>query len=86
MTIPDLPRGLSQWLLRVTPAAGFAIQQSLRAYAHVVASNLPQDGYYPLAPWAGFGLLCGYAALALGLATFLPRRASASSGRLFAIS
>jgi hypothetical protein len=85
-TIPDLPQGLSQWLLRVTPAAGFAIQQSLPTYAQVVASNLPRDGYYPLAPRAGFGVLCGYAAFALGLATFLPRRANASSGRLFPIS
>jgi hypothetical protein len=79
--IPDLPQGLSQWLLRVTPAAGFAIQQSLPAYAHVVASNLPRDGYYPLPPWAGLAVLCGYAALALGLAAFLPRRASAVGGR-----
>jgi uncharacterized membrane protein len=31
------------------------------------------DGY-PLAPWAGFAVLCGYAALAMGPAVFLRRR------------
>ena len=34
----------------------------------------PLVGYYPLAPWAGFAVLCGYTALALGLAVFLLRR------------
>jgi hypothetical protein len=28
-----LPAGPSEWLLRLTPAAGFAIQQSLRAFS-----------------------------------------------------
>jgi hypothetical protein len=30
-----------------------------------------------LSPWAGFGVLCGYTALALGLAVFLLRRRDA---------
>jgi hypothetical protein len=30
-----------------------------------------------LAPWAGFAVLCGYAALAMGLAVFLLRRRDA---------
>jgi hypothetical protein len=34
-------------------------------------------GCYPLAPWAGFAVLCGYAALAMGLALYLPRRRDA---------
>jgi hypothetical protein len=33
--------------------------------------------YLPLAPWAGFAVLCGYAALAPGLALFLLRRRDA---------
>jgi uncharacterized membrane protein len=33
--------------------------------------------WYPLAPWAGFAVLCGYAVLAMGLALFLPRRRDA---------
>jgi uncharacterized membrane protein len=31
----------------------------------------------PLAPWAGFAVLCGYAAVALALAIFLLRQRDA---------
>jgi hypothetical protein len=72
--VPDLPPGLSQWLLRVTPAAGFAVQQSVPAYIQVVAPNLPRDGYYPLPPWAGLAVLCGFAGLTLAWAITRPRR------------
>lgn len=63
-----LPVGLSLWLLRVTPAAGFAVQQSIPEYPQVLDLYVPQAGYYPLPPWAGLAVLGGYAALALGLA------------------
>ncbi|MEV6764376.1 ABC transporter permease subunit [Streptomyces sp. NPDC051105] len=63
-----LPPGASEWLLRVTPAAGFAIQQTLPQYAQVLSVYQPSTGYYPLAPWAGLAVLCGYAALVFGLA------------------
>jgi ABC-type transport system involved in multi-copper enzyme maturation permease subunit len=72
-----LPASAEEWLLRVTPAAGFAIQQTLSRYPQVTASYTPANGYYPLAPWAGFAVLCGYAALALGLAVILLRRRDA---------
>jgi ABC-type transport system involved in multi-copper enzyme maturation permease subunit len=72
-----LPAGPSEWLLRLTPAAAFAIQQSIRQYPQVAASYTPVDGYFPLAPWAGFAVLCAYAALALVLAIFLLRRRDA---------
>lgn len=72
-----VPEAWSQWLLRLTPAAGFAIQQSLPAYPQVTAVYTFRDGYYPLAPWAGFAVLCGYTVLALGLAVFLPPRRDA---------
>jgi ABC-type transport system involved in multi-copper enzyme maturation permease subunit len=65
-----LPTGTAQWLLRLTPAAAFAIQQSLIQYPQVSASYTPGNGYFPLAPWAGFAVLCGYTACALGLAVF----------------
>jgi ABC-type transport system involved in multi-copper enzyme maturation permease subunit len=71
-----LPSGAGLWLLRLTPAAGFAVQQSTPAYPQVYNSYLPPD-YYPLAPWAGFAVLCGYAVLAVGLAVFLLRRRDA---------
>ena len=65
--------GLTQWLLRVTPAAGFAIHQAYPRYPQVDASYTIVDGYFPLAPWAGFAVLCAWAAVALTVATFLLR-------------
>jgi ABC-type transport system involved in multi-copper enzyme maturation permease subunit len=72
-----LPEGAAQWLLRLTPAAAFAIQQSIPEYPQVTSHYVPQDGYYPLTPWAGFAVFCGYAAIALGLAVFWLRRRDA---------
>jgi ABC-type transport system involved in multi-copper enzyme maturation permease subunit len=69
-----LPSGPAEWLLRVSPAAGFAIQQSIPAYSQVSRAYTPVSGYYPLAPWAGFAVLCAWTLLALGLATALVRR------------
>ena len=69
-----LPAGASEWLLRVTPAAAFAVQQGAVAYPQVTALYTPTSGYFPLAPWAGLAVLCGWAALALGLATVMFRR------------
>jgi ABC-type transport system involved in multi-copper enzyme maturation permease subunit len=72
-----LPVGAEQWLLRFTPAAAFAIQQSAPAYPQVTASYTPTAGYFPLAPWAGFAVLCAYAAVALALAAVALRRRDA---------
>jgi ABC-type transport system involved in multi-copper enzyme maturation permease subunit len=72
-----LPAGPADWVLRVTPAAGFAIQQSLPRYTQVISTYTPSSGYFPLAPWAGFAVLCGYAALAFGTAVVLLRRRDA---------
>ena len=72
-----LPAGAADWLLRVTPAAAFAIQQSLPQYPQVTALYTPASGYFPLSPWAGFAVLCGWTALALGLAAALLRRRDA---------
>jgi ABC-type transport system involved in multi-copper enzyme maturation permease subunit len=72
-----LPAGASDWLLRVTPAAGFAIQQYVPAYPQVNNAYTPQHGYFPLTPWAGFGVLCLWAVVALWLAAALLRRRDA---------
>ena len=72
-----LPLAASQWLLRLTPAAGLAIQQTLTAYPQVDYAYSPARGYFPLAPWAGFAVLCTYVALALILALVLLRRRDA---------
>ena len=72
-----LPAGAEQWLVRVTPAAAFAVQQSIRQYPQVTGDYTPGNGYFPLAPWAGFAVLCAWAAVALVLALFLLRRRDA---------
>ena len=77
MVASVLPAGAAEWLARITPAAAFAIQQSMREYPQVTASYTPADGYFPLAPWAGFAVLCGYTALALALAVVVLRRRDA---------
>jgi hypothetical protein len=60
-----LPLSGSDWLQRLTPAAGFAIQQTRLRYDT------------PIGPLAGFAVVCGYAALALGVAFWLLRRRDA---------
>jgi ABC-type transport system involved in multi-copper enzyme maturation permease subunit len=72
-----LSGGVSQWLLRLTPAAGFAIQQAYPKYPQLGIDYASASGYYPLAPWAGFAVLCAWAAAALVLAIFLVRRRDA---------
>ena len=72
-----LPVSASDWLLRITPAAAFAIQQAAPQYPQVTALYSPSSGYFPLAPWAGLAVLCAYAALTLGLAVVLLRRRDA---------
>ena len=72
-----LPASASDWLLRITPAAAFAVQQAAPQYPQVTALYTPTSGYFPLAPWAGLAVLCAYAALALSLAVALLRRRDA---------
>ncbi|HEV2637439.1 MAG TPA: ABC transporter permease subunit [Actinocrinis sp.] len=71
------PAGTGLWLARLTPAAAFAVQQTLVQYPQITASYTPVEGYFPLAPWAGLAVLGGYAALALGLALLRLRRRDA---------
>jgi ABC-type transport system involved in multi-copper enzyme maturation permease subunit len=72
-----LPAGAAQWLLRVSPAAAFALQQTAPEYPQVDNLYTPANGYFPLAPWAGFAVLAAWTALALGLAVILFRRRDA---------
>ncbi|HEY9244786.1 MAG TPA: ABC transporter permease subunit, partial [Streptosporangiaceae bacterium] len=71
VVIPVLPAAATGWLLRLTPAAAFAIQQTVPQYPQVDNVYSPVFGYYPLPPWAGFAVLCAWAALALAVATLL---------------
>jgi ABC-type transport system involved in multi-copper enzyme maturation permease subunit len=74
-TLPGLlPPGGQNWLLRVTPTAAFAVIQNIPAYHQVIAQDTPPTGYFPLAWWAGFAVLCAWAAVALAGATYALRR------------
>jgi hypothetical protein len=72
-----LPQGYADWVLRLTPAAAFGLQQGTPHYSQVTNVCQPINGCYPLAPWEGFAVLCVWAAAALGIAAFLLRRRDA---------
>ena len=72
-----VPLGAADWLLRITPAAGFAAQQAYPKYPQVNAIYSALSGYFPLAWWAGLAVLCGWAAAALAGAAVLLRRRDA---------
>ncbi|MGW2315168.1 hypothetical protein ACWCOU_44720, partial [Actinomadura luteofluorescens] len=60
-----LPLSAARWLERLTPAAGFAIQRTVDRYDQSIG------------PWAGLGVLCLYAAVALAAAARLVARRDA---------
>jgi ABC-type transport system involved in multi-copper enzyme maturation permease subunit len=72
-----VPAGVGDWLLRLTPAAGLAIEQSIPRYSQVTTVTSPVRGYYPLPPYAGFAVLCLWTAAALALALVMLRRRDA---------
>jgi ABC-type transport system involved in multi-copper enzyme maturation permease subunit len=55
------------WINRITPVAGLAIQQTRVTFLTDTAFG----------PWAGFAVLCGYAAVSLGTAFWLLKRRDA---------
>jgi hypothetical protein len=71
------PSGVGDWLLRLTPAAGLAIEQSIPNYPQVTSVINPAAGYYPLPPFGGFAVLCAWAAAGLALAFGVLRRRDA---------
>lgn len=75
--IPFMPGGAANLLAGVTPGAGFAVQQTLVRYRQVAAHYTPYNGYYPLAPWAGFAVLAGYTIVVLAVAAVLLDRRDA---------
>jgi len=72
-----VPSGAADWLLRITPAAGFAVQAPYPRYPQVSVLYSVLSGYYPLSPWAGLAVLCGWTAVALAGAAVLLRRRDA---------
>lgn len=77
LVVAALPADAGRWVLRVTPAAAFALQQSAKQYDQVANLYLPAEGYFPLSPLAGLGVLAGYTAAALAGAAWLLRRRDA---------
>ncbi|WST82583.1 DUF1349 domain-containing protein (plasmid) [Streptomyces sp. NBC_01136] len=74
---PFMPASVANWLTRVTPAAAFAVQQTLVQYPQAASPYTPYNDYYPLAPWAGLAVLAGYAVVSLVVAAVLLRRRDA---------
>lgn len=74
---PFLPAGVANGLARATPAAAFAVQQTLEPHHQVMSIYSPYNGYYPLAPWAGPAVLAGYTAASLVVATVILYRRDA---------
>jgi ABC-type transport system involved in multi-copper enzyme maturation permease subunit len=72
-----VPLAAGDWLLRIMPAAGFALQQPYPAYGQVSMFYAPFSGYFPLAAWAGLAVLAAWTAAALALAAWLLRRRDA---------
>ena len=65
------------WELQITPAAALSVQQAVPQFHQLIGGYSLQNGYYPLAPWAGLAVECAWAAAALALAYFLLRRRDA---------
>ena len=74
---PFMPTSVANWLTRVTPAAAFAVQQTLVQYPQVASPYTPYNDYYPLTPWAGLAVLAGYAVVSLAVAAVVLRRRDA---------
>jgi hypothetical protein len=72
-----LPQGPADWVLRLTPAAAFGLQEGTPQYSQVMHACLPYNGCFPVAPWTGFAVACVWAVAALGLAGYVLRRRDA---------
>jgi hypothetical protein len=72
-----LPQGPADWVLRLTPAAAFGVQQGIPEYSQVMHTCMPYNGCFPLAPWTGFAVSCAWAVAALAFAAYLLRRRDA---------
>src|SRR6185437_6360924 len=59
-----LPLAAGDWVLRVAPAAGFALQQPYPVYHQVAMLYAPVSGYFPLSPLAGLAVLAAWTAAA----------------------
>ncbi|MFD2080597.1 hypothetical protein SAMN05421678_107130 [Actinopolymorpha cephalotaxi] len=77
--VPLLPDTVSEWLLRLTPAAGFAVQQTMVRYPQVTAHYAPSAGYFPLPWWGGLAVLCAYTAVVVRIALGRSRKPASNT-------
>jgi ABC-type transport system involved in multi-copper enzyme maturation permease subunit len=64
-------------LLRVTPAAAFAVQQGVQRYPQSSAVCLASHGCYPLTPWNGVAVLAAWTVAALVASWYVVTRRDA---------
>lgn len=76
-TSPGSNPALPVWLLRLSPAAGLSILQSLPRSSQVSHPYTISNGYLPLAPGVGLAVLAGWALALLVLAVRLLNRRDA---------
>jgi ABC-type transport system involved in multi-copper enzyme maturation permease subunit len=69
--------GAGGWPLQATPLAALSVQQAVPTFHQLITVYPLDNGYYPLAPWAGLAVECAWAAAALALAYYLLRRRDA---------
>ena len=72
-----LPAGAADWVLRITPAAAFAVQQAIPQYSQVTAIYSPASRLLPAGALVRLAVLCGWAAIAVAWALVLLRRRDA---------
>ncbi|MFB9446345.1 ABC transporter permease subunit [Dactylosporangium vinaceum] len=77
LSVTVLPLRASAWVLSVTPAAAFSLQQSEPQYDQVDNIYSPADGYFPLSAWGGLAVLAVWVAVVLAGAGYVQRRRDA---------
>jgi regulation of enolase protein 1 (concanavalin A-like superfamily) len=77
LSVTALPLRAADWLLSVSPAAAFAMQQSEPRYAQIDNIYAPADGYFPLGAWSGLAVLAAWVAVVLAAAGYTLRRRDA---------
>lgn len=75
--VPFTPGWAARWLTTWTPAAAWAVQQTVTRYPHVDSVYTPANDYFPVSPLAGFGVLGGYTCVVFVTAAVLVRRRDA---------
>jgi hypothetical protein len=79
LIVPQLLTGVlsvtaAEWLVRLTPAAGFSVQQTIPHYEQVPQACLTETGCVYEQPWTGVAVIGAYALVMTAVALWLLRR------------